>query len=119
MAPQVGLESPRQRNFNNLDGSRWHKLLVFRCGDLRAAREWHGDNTEAGPNSYVDFSTNCMVEKRDQKEAGGLTSLLQRPACRKMGLEILFAAVAGSEPSTSKSAIETIQVGHVAALGCA
>ena len=47
MAPQVGLEPPCKRNYNNLAGSRWHVLPAFRWEDLGTARKWHGDHESA------------------------------------------------------------------------
>ena len=37
-----GIESARQRNFNDLDGSRWYDIPHFRCKAARTARKRHG-----------------------------------------------------------------------------
>ena len=50
MAPQVGLESPCKRNYNNLAGSRWHVLPAFRCDDLGTARKRHGRHVDGSPD---------------------------------------------------------------------
>jgi len=37
-----GIESALIRNYNNLDGSRWHPIRCFQCKALRPARKRHG-----------------------------------------------------------------------------
>jgi hypothetical protein len=89
MAPQVGLESPRKRNFNNLQRSRWHVIPRFRSKAVRTARKWHGLRGELlGPKQGKNGHPSINRAAHIIRLASYLSQFfLRQHVCRVVGVE--------------------------------